>query len=94
MVSLLVFSCCFTLPLFIACLKQSVEPSSVRIVVVANIILSPSEAYILRYSRFNYTVELLRYNSMKRTLHMIGCVDVLPLSTMLFHPGHFPLLVG
>ena len=46
-------------------LQQSVKPSEVRIVVIANLMLSPPDAYVLKHARVKYTVELLRHNSLK-----------------------------
>ena len=41
------------------------KPSEVRIVVIANLMLSPPDAYVLKHARVKYTVELLRHNSLK-----------------------------
>ncbi|XP_076471495.1 nuclear pore membrane glycoprotein 210-like [Babylonia areolata] len=45
--------------------KQSVKPNEVRIMVIANLMLTPPDAYVLKHARVKYTVELLRHNSLK-----------------------------
>ncbi|KAK7447124.1 hypothetical protein BaRGS_00040214 [Batillaria attramentaria] len=44
---------------------RSVKPEEVRIVVIANLMLSPPDAYVLKHARVKYLVELLRHNSLK-----------------------------
>ncbi|PVD33180.1 hypothetical protein C0Q70_04429, partial [Pomacea canaliculata] len=44
---------------------KGVTPSEVRIVVVANLMLSPPDAYVLKHAHVKYTVELLRHNSLR-----------------------------
>jgi hypothetical protein len=45
-----------------------VNPHDVRIVVIANLIVSPPDAYVLKHAQVKYTVELLKHNSLKGTL--------------------------
>ena len=45
--------------------NQTVRPSEVRIMVIANLILSPPDAYVLKHATVKYKVELLRHNSLK-----------------------------
>ncbi|KAL8601946.1 hypothetical protein ACOMHN_008438 [Nucella lapillus] len=45
---------------------KAVKPNDVRIVVIANLMLTPPDAYVLKYARVKYTVELLRHNSLKK----------------------------
>ncbi|RUS72155.1 hypothetical protein EGW08_020082, partial [Elysia chlorotica] len=44
---------------------KNVKPYDVRIMVIANLMISPPDAYILPMARVMYTVELLRHNSLK-----------------------------
>ncbi|XP_021353376.1 nuclear pore membrane glycoprotein 210-like isoform X2 [Mizuhopecten yessoensis] len=42
---------------------KNVVPSVVKIMVIANLMVSPAEAYVLKYSTVRYTVELIKQNS-------------------------------
>ena len=42
---------------------QAVSHSSVRLMVIANLMISPSEAYVLKYATVRYKVEQIRQNS-------------------------------
>ncbi|XP_059163994.1 nuclear pore membrane glycoprotein 210-like [Physella acuta] len=44
---------------------KNVKPHDVRIMVIANIMLSPPEAYVLTHGYVKYKVEILRHNSLK-----------------------------
>ncbi|XP_070200007.1 nuclear pore membrane glycoprotein 210-like [Littorina saxatilis] len=44
---------------------KAVKPEEVRIVVIANLMLSPPDAYVLKHARVKYIVEILRHNSLK-----------------------------
>ncbi|CAL1542005.1 unnamed protein product, partial [Lymnaea stagnalis] len=44
---------------------KNVKPNDVRIMVIANLILSPLEAYVLTHGHVQYKVEILRHNSLK-----------------------------
>lgn len=42
---------------------QSVSHSSVRLMVIANLMISPPEAYVLKYATVRYKVEQIRQNA-------------------------------
>ncbi|XP_060082895.1 nuclear pore membrane glycoprotein 210-like [Ylistrum balloti] len=42
---------------------KNVSPYVVKIMVIANLMVSPAEAYVLKYSTVKYTVELIKQNS-------------------------------
>ncbi|GFS06125.1 nuclear pore membrane glycoprotein 210-like [Elysia marginata] len=44
---------------------KNVKPYDVRIMVIANLMLSPPDAYVLPMARVKYTVEILKHNSLK-----------------------------
>ncbi|XP_055899109.1 nuclear pore membrane glycoprotein 210-like [Biomphalaria glabrata] len=44
---------------------KNIKPHDVRIMVIANLMLSPLEAYVLTHGQVKYRVEILKHNSLK-----------------------------
>ena len=49
-------------------LFQHVEEASVRIIVMANIQISPPVVYLMQHTHVKYTVELIKQNKVQREL--------------------------
>jgi len=50
---------------------QNVAHSSIRMMVIANLMISPIEAYVLKYATVKYKVEQIRQNSVVGKLHCL-----------------------